>query len=269
MSVYADKPCVLERVTLSDLVGETDADAVSDLAYAVLDHRYREDLLQATLLAALAKHKSANGDRFLSLNHLRHAHGIIEEVREIMYDTDRLDFLSDVAGCRVEPYPIPTAGSHVNFYEVGARTIDYHTDGCAMVELIPLSISGHPPDSGTILSRDPVRRDLSRSRQGSSDTDDGSMIRVPHALGRSVLLQGRSLLHSADVLNGGSRVTLVLPLRSVDEPWKDDNTLFRLLQDDSPDDVVEHWVRDVVDRQVPAYAAFEATCRAGATKVAP
>ena len=52
------------------------------------------------------------------------------------------------------------------------------------------------------------------------------------------------------------RVTLVLSLRSRAEPWKDSNTLSRLLNDDRPEDVADDWRHDVETRQLPALRSF-------------
>ncbi|HZG88975.1 MAG TPA: hypothetical protein VEZ42_02070, partial [Pseudonocardia sp.] len=62
----------------------------------------------------------------------------------------------------------------------------------------------------------------------------------------------RMLFHTAETLTDGHRVTLVMSLRSRAEPWKDANTLGRLLRDDRPEDVEDDWRRDVETRQLPA-----------------
>jgi hypothetical protein len=51
-------------------------------------------------------------------------------------------------------------------------------------------------------------------------------------------------------------VTLVLSLRSKAEPWKDNNTLGRLLMDDQPGDVEQDWRTDLDARQLPALRSY-------------
>jgi hypothetical protein len=79
---------------------------------------------------------------------------------------------------------------------------------------------------------------------------------VPQRVGAGVLFRGRMLLHAAETLADGHRVTLVMSLRSKAEPWKDGNTLSRLLNDDLPEDVVADWQTDVDTRRLPALRAF-------------
>jgi hypothetical protein len=47
-----------------------------------------------------------------------------------------------------------------------------------------------------------------------------------------------------------------MSLRSKTEPWKDSNTLSRLLMDDRPEDVTTDWLTDVDTRQLPALRSF-------------
>jgi hypothetical protein len=63
-------------------------------------------------------------------------------------------------------------------------------------------------------------------------------------------------LHTAETLSDGHRVTLVMSLRSAAQPWKDGNTLSRLLRDDRPEDVAANWCHDVDTRQLPALRSF-------------
>ncbi|MEV0444667.1 hypothetical protein AB0I84_28650 [Streptomyces spectabilis] len=51
-------------------------------------------------------------------------------------------------------------------------------------------------------------------------------------------------LHTAEPLEDGERVTLVLVMRSPKEPWKDGNSLARLLLDDPLDSVRDEWIQD-------------------------
>lgn len=77
--------------------------------------------------------------------------------------------------------------------------------------------------------------------------------RVPQRVRRSVLLQRRMLLHGAETLRGGQRITLVLVMRSAVEPWKDDNTLMRLMLDDELDQIQHEWIADIEQHKLPAF----------------
>lgn len=171
-----------------------------------------------------------------------------------MLDKHRLEYLSQLAGCELEPYPIPTAAAHINYYRRGEQAIGYHTDGAAMVELIPLYIDGPEANNTATLIYKGSASDRSSFGEHQAPFSKDEVIRVTQEVGASVLLQGRCLLHAAEINSESERVTLVLVLRSKHQPWKDDNTLFRLLQDDLPEDVVQPWVDDVVNRQYPAYS---------------
>ena len=94
------------------------------------------------------------------------------------------------------------------------------------------------------MFRGPADVGLARLRDEGRLADD-ELMRIPQRVGCSVLFQGRMLLHAAEMLSDGHRVTLVMSLRSKAEPWKDSNTLSRLLMDDRPEDVVADWCTDV------------------------
>ena len=227
-----------------------DPSPVSDLGYAVLYHQYDYRVVerisqQAVQLERLAKRE------FLGLKHLRGAHTLIPEVAKLMYDEARLQKLSEICGTVVEPYPFTRAGSHINYYEANRLPISYHTDGPPFVELIPLLLEGEQEGGATLIFKGNPRVGLARQRASLSMPAD-SVIAVPHSLERSVIMQGRSLFHAAETLTGGRRITLVLPLRSRQQPWKDSNTLERLLLDDQPEDVVDEWVKDAVVHRLPA-----------------
>jgi hypothetical protein len=116
---------------------------------------------------------------------------------------------------------------------------------------VPLLADGAQLGGSTNAFRWPTEVGQTRLRSGRGISDD-ELLPIPQRAGSSVLLQGRMLLHTAESLTDGHRVTLVMSLRSVAEPWKDSNTLPRLLNDDRPEDVEEHWRHDVETRQLPA-----------------
>ena len=240
-------------MTLESILGSFPSDrAISTLGFAQFHNRYDPALLKCILDEAL-RLESLASNKFLSLKHLRKAHVHIPQIESLMLDTHRLEYLSQLAGCELEPYPIPTAASHINYYRRGGPAIGYHTDGAAMVELIPLHIDGPEANTATLIYKGPASNRSSFGEHQAPFSND-EVIRVTQEVGASVLLQGRCLLHAAEINSESERVTLVLVLRSKHQPWKDDNTLFRLLQDDLPEDVVQPWVDDVVNRQYPAYS---------------
>ena len=249
---------VLERRSLTDVTGGDGSPAAAgDLGYARYDHGYDADLLDAVLTRSLQLRAQAQPERkwFLELDHLRRVQQLIPEVAELVYDRDRLARLSDVAGTELEPYPIGTSCSGVNFYRPGELPIQFHCDGPAFVELVPLYADGSQDGGSTLLFRGPADVGSARLR-AHGRIEDEDLVGVPQRVGAGVLFQGRMLLHTAETLNDGHRVTLVMSLRSKAEPWKDGNTLSRLLKDDRPEDVVADWQHDVDTRRLPALRAF-------------
>jgi hypothetical protein len=244
---------VLERRTLIEVTGgDGGSEAASDLAFA----RYRHDYDGAGLAAVLDRAREIHaenampGERHLGLDHLRRVQDLVPEVRQMVHDRDRLERLSELAGVELEPYPIPTSCSGVNFYRPGQPPIAPHRDGPAFVELVPLHADGGQEGGSTLVYRGPA--DVGAVRAARGELPASELEAVPQRVGSAVLLQGRMLLHTAELLTDGHRVTLVLSLRSRAEPWKDTNTLGRLLRDDRPEDVAAAWEHDVETRQLPA-----------------
>ena len=203
--------------------------------------------------SATSLERFASG-KFLGLKHLRGAHQLIPEVAQLVNDPKRLADLSDICGIELEPYPFSKAGSHINYYEANRLTISYHTDGPPFVELIPLLLEGEQKGGSTLVFNGNPREGLSK-QQLDREMSSAAAIALPHKLGNSILMQGRSLFHAAESLTRGRRITLVLPMRSKKQPWKDNNTLERLLLDDNPEDVIDEWIKDAVERRFPALKA--------------
>jgi hypothetical protein len=239
---------IIEQRTLSEITGRAhDVDAISPLGYARYAHDYPADLLDGILTEArrIAEYawEARSADRYLGLRHLRAAHEAIPLVKTLMHDRERLARLSDLAGTELEPYPITRAASHINLYRPGEVPIEHHTDGAAMVELIPLFTSGVAEGGGTLVYAGPPEDGKRALRQGEA-LDTGQHMHIPQRTGHAVLMQGRRLLHTAEPLADGERITLVLVMRSAAEPWKDGNSLARLLLDDPIDTVREEWIAD-------------------------
>ncbi|WP_030019985.1 hypothetical protein [Streptomyces monomycini] len=252
---------LLERRELSSITGHAyDVDAVCDLGYARYEHGYPEELLATVLDEARAlartEWEAQSADRYLGLRHLRAAHEAIPAVKTLMHDQDRLRALSELAGTELEPYPITRAASHINFYRPGEVPIAHHTDGAAVVELIPLHTAGTDRGGSTLIFQGSPERGRQLLEQGRRLAADEHAA-VPQRTGHAVLMQGRRLLHTAQPLHDGERITLVLVMRSAAEPWKDGNSLARLLLDDPLPAVHDEWVRD----QEHQAARFRAAAR--------
>lgn len=236
---------VLESQTLGAVTGvQSDIHRVSDLAYARMRNTYDPELLasiERSVRDLAGGHREAqDSHRFLGLRHLRQAQVHVPQIAELMHDRTRLAALSELAGTKLAPYPITRAASHVNFYRPGEVPIQFHTDGAAMVELIPLHTSGSTQGGGTLIYRGRADEGKDRLQRGE-DIAETELVHVPQECGYSVLMQGRMLLHCAESFADGERLTLVLVMEAAEEPWKDDNTLMRLLLDDPLDSVLEEW----------------------------
>lgn len=144
---------LIEAKRLDDLIGvRRDSRRICDLGVAVLDHGYSPRLLARIRDRALEL-RHAGGRRFLGLEHLRRAHVEIPEIETLMRDERQLRALSELAGVELEPYPLTTAASHINFYSPDTLPIALHSDGAAMVELIPLVADGDDDSGATLVYR--------------------------------------------------------------------------------------------------------------------
>jgi hypothetical protein len=215
---------VHERRSLTDVTGGDGGPAAAgNLGYACYDHGYGADLLNAVYERSLALRAQAQPlrTRFRELDHLRRVQQLIPEVADLVYDRDRLARLSDLAG----------------------------------IELVPLYADGSQDGGSTLLFRGPADVGSARLR-AQGQLDEADLTGVAQRVGGGVLFQGRMLLHTAETLTDGHRATLVMSLRSKAEPWKDSNTLSRLLNDDRPEDVMADWQIDVDTRKLPALRSF-------------
>lgn len=235
----------------------SDYHAVSAMAWAVLEGLY--DNQQLAALRASAKRFEVRADsRFLDLTMLRGAHRLIPQASEIMFDRKRLHLLSEVAGTTLEPYPIDIAACHLNYYAGGKLPLAFHSDGPAMVELIPLD-SHSVPGAGTLVFKGLRDEGLGiLEASGSAGIPSDRIVRIPHLPGQSILLQGRRLLHSGAIVDN-DRMLLVFALRAKNEPWKDDNTITRLAMDYSPSEFLDDWIQDELECKLPALRKAQAS----------
>jgi hypothetical protein len=123
-------------------------------------------------------------------------------LRSLRLNDRRLAALGEIAGVELEPYPLTTAGCHINFYAADTMPIAFHTDGAAMVELIPLVADGDG-DSGATLVYNGVPDEGEVVLQDGYSLSKDTIERVPQEVGNSVLLQGRMLLHGAEPVRRG------------------------------------------------------------------
>lgn len=243
---------ITSKRTLADITSSPeDYQRASDLGYSTFQHTYDPALLESILAGAReifalrgeAPEPEGDAQPFLGLRHVRNAHNAIPQVAELMNDPERLSALGELAETRLEPYPISTAAAHVNYYPAGSMPIHFHTDGPAFVELIPLSAVGSTEGGSTVIYEGPAEQAEHLLQDGKSLPSERLHL-VPQRCGQGTLMQGRMLMHAAEALSDGERITLVLPLRSAEEPWKDGNTLMRLLLDDDLEAVRDEWIAD-------------------------
>jgi hypothetical protein len=253
MTLNVHQPTESDSVPLAGITGEhIDIHAISEVGYATISGMYDRATLR-DIVASARQLRTASATRFLNLTMLRSAHRYIETIRELMHSTERLMYLSEIAGTPLEPYPIDIAASHVNYYSANEPTIDFHSDGAAIVELIPLD-DVQDRDAATLIYNG--KRDEGVAMQ-IEDTECGygnvwPLIRVAHDFGTSILLQGRRLYHAGSITSS-DRTLLVLAMRAVNQPWKDDNTISRLAMDYEVEDFLDDWVKDELNRKLPAY----------------
>jgi hypothetical protein len=66
------------------------------------------------------------------------------------------------------------------------------------------------------------------------------------------------LMHRVAPISRGSRITLNLNLRSLEQPYIDDNSMYYLAADNPSLDFVDEYVTDLRERQLPAFVAKHA-----------
>jgi hypothetical protein len=177
---------------------------------------------------------------------VRAAHHHSGLINDLVMDGDRLAYLSSIAKVNLEPYPVDVARSHLNYYPANVNPLALHSDGAALVEIIPLT--GIDDTSGTLVCRGVPERVTSSNALAPNDP---GILFIPHGRNVSTILQGRRLLHSATV-SIHRRSVLVIAMRSRDEPWKDDNTISRLAMDYTPPQFLHEWINDELTVKLPS-----------------
>jgi hypothetical protein len=88
--------------------------------------------------------------------------------------------------------------------------------------------------------------------------DDDEIVRIGHRTGYSIVGQLMRLMHRVAPISRGSRITLNLNLRSLEQPYIDDNSMYYLAADNPSLDFVDEYVTDLRERQLPAFVAKHA-----------
>ena len=237
----------------SEITGYNNFHQVSDLGVVQFRHNYDEPLLKQILNKAIEIKETHSEKRQLNLNYIRDAATHIPEINELLYCNDRLAIAEELAGVKLEPYPISVISSIITFTSVKPSdgAITWHADGVPVTELVPLLIED--PVGGELELFKGVADDgLARVHSGDS-IDENEIISVEHQVGYSVLGQLMRLMHRVRPMTKGYRVTLNMNFRSAAQPYIDDNSMCYLAADNPSFEFVDQYLNDVKMRQLPAY----------------
>lgn len=246
-------------ISRSAIIGHETSWKISDFGAAQFKHAYDADLLQTIAEKARAFKEKHAHKKHLDLTYIAGAHRQIPEIDELIHDKSRLDRLSELAGTKLEPYPLSVIRSTITYMGPHDQdsTIDWHSDGVPVTELISLDISD-PIIGGELEIY------LGNCEVGKSITDEGralpedKILRIPHRLGYSVMGQFLGILHRTTPIKYGHRLTLNVNLRSAERSFVDDNRPFYLAADTDHDDAwMDEIKADVWKNQLPAYRRFE------------
>lgn len=218
------------------------------------DHQYSERLLQTILDKANVIYNDLSEKRHLNLRYIRDAKKYIPEVEELINDRERLDRLSELAGIRVETYPIGVISSTITFMSNDEMdgTVAWHADGVPMTEMIPLEISENIKGGELEIYRGDYEIGLA-VLQKQQDIPKDQILALPHRTGCSIFAQLMRVLHRTAPITKGRRVTLNLNVRSKQQPFVDDNHLYFLGADNPDFEWIDDYIRDVKNKQLPAY----------------
>lgn len=246
---------VVTRRSRTEITGYPNHHQVSDLGFVQFDNGYDPALL--SVIAAKAQRIKATHarKRQLNLNYVRDAVSLIPEIRELVEAPGRRERLSELAGTELEPYPIPVIATILTFtgHAPADGAIGWHADGVPVTELIPIVIEN--ASGGELeLYQGLCDEGLAQVHAGWTIPEE-RILRVEHAVGRSVLAQLMRVMHRVRPMGSGFRITLNLNFRSREKPFLDDNSMC-YLGADNPDFAWEAgYVDDVKRRQLPAYLA--------------
>lgn len=251
-SIYSDMRYYIDRESIT---GTPTHWKVSNFGMAQFKHNYDEKLLSTILRKALAIKEEAAIKRHLNLKYIRGPQRLIPEINQLNHDPVRLARINQLVGTELEPYPISIVASTITFMgpEDSDGTIDWHSDGVPVTELVPLSIEDND-DCGLEIYKGNHETGHALLAEGK-DIPSDQVFRVQHRVGCSSLGQFIRVLHRTSPMSRGTRVTLVLNLRSREKPFVDDNSLYYLGADNPDFSWVDEVVNDVREHQLPAYEA--------------
>jgi hypothetical protein len=246
----------IHQTSRRELLGKSTEWRISDLGVAKVRHDYPHDLLQAIAKRATEVKERESHKRHLNLRYIRNAQSVIPEINELLHWPGRLNALSELAGTQLEDYPFSVAKTTITFMGPEDGTVQWHCDGVPATELVALEV--HDTEGGelTVYAGDPDEG-LEAMRRGETLPED-RLIRLQHEVGCSMVAQLIRVLHRAEPMTRGSRITLNFGLRSMERPYIDDNSMFYLAADNPSFDFVDEYVADVRERQLPAYVASRA-----------
>lgn len=237
----------------SEITGYPNHHQISDLGVVQFQHSYDQDLLAVILKKAREIKVSHAEMRQLNLNYIRDIAAHIPEINELINDKDRIERASELAGTKLEPYPISIISSIITFTspKPSDGAITWHQDGVPVTELIPLSIVD--AEGGELeLYRGYADEGMSRVMNGGEISQE-EVFSVQHEEGYSVMGQLMRLMHRVRPMTQGERITLNLNFRSADKPYIDDNSMCYLAADNPNFHWQGQYIEDVHKRQLPAY----------------
>lgn len=239
------------------ILGHESAWKISPYGVSQFEHGYDPELLRTIEEKALMLKEELAIHKHLDLTFITGADRYIPEIRDLVNDPQRLERMSEIVGARMEPYPFSIVSSTVTFMGPADGSVSWHGDGVPVTELVPLSISD-PIDGGHLeIYRGNCEAGKAMLERGEL-LPGKDVMTLDHVVGQSTLGQFIGVLHRTAPIRSGSRVTLVMNLRSVEKPFVDDNRLFYLAADNDDDD---RWVdevkRDVWEHQLTAYRRYE------------
>ena len=246
---------VLLSVTRTEIMGPSYR-KISELGVVQHEHGYDLNLLNRILVQAKELKDKLAQNRHLNLHYIRGVHRYIPEVEALINDPIRQAKLNELAGTPLEPYPLPESRAILTFMSPEDGTIDWHSDGVSVVELIPLEMKELEGGKTEVFKG---TEDMGRyilDKEGA--IPDSRILSVKHQTNCAILSQFFRVLHRSAPITAGSRITLIFGLRSVEKPFIDDNMPWYLGADNPNfDEWMPAYLDDMQSKQLPAYLKFQ------------
>jgi hypothetical protein len=236
---------ILFQKTRSDIIGGPSYAASSNLGVVQFKHPYDEELIDSIRTKAELLRHSVAEKRHLNLKYIRAAHLYIPEICEIVNYPNRLQILSELANDDLEVYPVSVISSIVTFQDgQDEGSVMWHTDGVPVTEMIPLSIQNLHGGKLEVYSGYSEVGMAEHYTAGHS-IKESDKLQIEHRMGYSTLAQFIRIMHRAEPIKQGSRITLNVNLRSKNRPFIDDNNLCYLGADNPGFEWQEEYINDV------------------------